>query len=86
MGLMALPGRSGRSGELGSVDMCWTWKMGRLAARQAASRRAMLRSASGLLRLPRDGSSSPACTSMMIKAVVAVRGVMGEGLLHQVNG
>ena len=58
-GLIATPGRSGRSGESGAVERCWTWTTGHPAARHAARRRAMLASASGLLRRPYFGSSSP---------------------------
>ena len=37
MALITFPGRSGRSGESGSVDMCWIWKIGQPRRRQAAN-------------------------------------------------
>src|SRR5476649_1577445 len=48
-----------------------TWTTGAPAARQASSRAAMLRSASGLLRAPAAGLAMPCCMSMMIKACIS---------------
>lgn len=61
--LNAFPGWSGRKGEAGSVDMCFTWMIGRLLERQASSSSATRASIAGLFRLPHFGASNPCWTS-----------------------
>src|SRR5690606_32247344 len=71
------PGSPGRSGESGSVERCWTWTTGHPAPRHAARSRATLASASGVLRRPYLGWSSPCWTSTTRRA--ARTGTIGGG-------